>query len=136
MLLKVKINTFYYLCGHIIFVPQYKVPDLTSSMKVAQPLRRSSTFIHTHWIRSNLLCRTYRLLIKQKRAVFKHRIMKKGTVCGFMELQFLNSMQIVHSISYILLWDIPRDRRKRVEGYNINSSFSLSPEFAGQDCRR
>ena len=38
MLLKVKINTFYYLCGHIIFVPQYKVPDLTSSMKVAQPL--------------------------------------------------------------------------------------------------
>lgn len=53
-----------------------------------------------------------------------------------MELQFLNSMQIVHSISSILLWDIPRDRRKRVEGYNINSSFSRSPEFAGQDCRR
>lgn len=74
--------------------------------------------------------------MKQKRAVFKHRIMKKRTVCGFMELQFLNSMQIVHSISSILLWDIPRDRRKRVEGYNINSSFSRSPEFAGQDCRR
>lgn len=53
-----------------------------------------------------------------------------------MKLQFLNSMQIVHSISSILLWDIPRDRRKRVEGYNINSSFSCSPEHAGQDCRR
>lgn len=53
-----------------------------------------------------------------------------------MELQFLNSMQIVHSISSILLWDIPRDRRKRVEGYNINLSFSRSPEFAGQDGRR
>ena len=62
--------------------------------------------------------------------------MKKGTVCGFMKLQFLNSMQIVHSISSILLWDNPRDRRKRVEGYNINSSYSRSPEFAGQDCRR
>lgn len=73
--------------------------------------------------------------MKQKRAVFKHRMIKKGTVCGFMKLQFLNSMQLVHSISSIL-WDIPRDRRKRVEGYNINSSFSRSPEFAGQGCRR
>lgn len=38
MVFKVKINTFYYLCGHIIFVPQYKAPDLTSSMKATQPL--------------------------------------------------------------------------------------------------